>query len=121
MAIRGEVDFLSRPVVRVVVRGSFGSVTVEALIDTGFSRALALPERVVIRLGLQPYGAAPAQLGGASVTMLPTYVGEVEWVGGASRCELFGTQLAHALIGRALLDGQALRIDFGAARSVEVS
>jgi clan AA aspartic protease len=118
--MRGEVDVLRRPVLSVRLYGLFGSQTVEALIDTGYNGALALPSHLVQRLGLPDFGNRLVQYADGRVAVEQTHVAELEWLGGRRRCRADATQLAECLIGTELLEGHALTIDFGTAKSVEV-
>ena len=95
-------------------------MTVDAVIDTGFSGFLIIPGDFVPRLGLAYYGPViGVQADGRSQTA-PGWVAEVEWLTGPVRCVAAETGLREWVIGTGLLDGHLLEIDFGPAKRVEV-
>jgi len=118
--VTGDVDVLNRPVVPVVLRGPFGHERVDAVIDTGFSGALSVPDSLILRLGLEHYGIGRIRLADNVLRPVPIYRGEVDWVGDRQGCQVLHSELETVLLGRALLDGHVLRVDFGPEKRVEV-
>jgi clan AA aspartic protease len=114
------VDFLRRSILPVGVRGPYGKETVEALVDTGFGGSFSLTPALIQRLGLRPYGSTVVRDAGGSVLIVPTYLVQVDWVGGPMRCEAVEAGIPNCLIGTLMLDGHILEVDFGAAKTVEV-
>lgn len=118
--MKGHVDWLNRPMQPLTVRGPYGHEQGEAMIDTGFTNSLTLPSSVVQRLGLRRESIAPSRLADGSVANAYTYWVDVDWVDGPRRCIVFEVDLPEWLIGRSLLDGYLLEIDFGTTKKVEV-
>jgi len=116
----GRVDLLRRPVVTLVLVGPYGTVRVEAIVDTGFNGHLAVPRDLVSRLGLLRYGPLSFHTAAGRAMVTQGYTIEVEWVSGRRRYVAAAVEIAECLIGTALLDGHVLEIDFGPAKSVEI-
>lgn len=116
----GYVDVVRRPFVSIVLRGGFGSHRLEAMVDTGFNGYIAVPESLPHRLGLPRQGNIISRVGDGRVRRLPTFIGEVDWLSGAYRCQFIAAGLSHALVGTALLTDQTLTIDFGPGKTVEI-
>ncbi len=92
----------------------------DAIVDTGFNGFISFPRNLVQRLGLLRRGAQPSQLADGRFSVEPAYLIEVEWVSGPLRCVGTSGDLSETLIGTALLEGRALTIDFGEAKTVEI-
>src|SRR5207248_417331 len=84
-AMIGRLDG-RRPTLDLLLRGPFGSARVEAIIDTGFSNHLSVPDSLVARLGLSFYGSALVVDAGGHAQTVSGYIVEVEWVSGPVRC-----------------------------------
>lgn len=118
--LTGNVDALRRTLVPITIRGPFGFRSVNAIVDTGFNGHLAVPDAVATQLGLVREGSILNRLADGRVSRAPTYAAEVEWVNGPVGCYCVGTALSDTLVGTALLEGCALAIDFGPAKTVEI-
>jgi len=116
----GSVDWVNRPWLPLVLAGPYGRATVQAMVDTGFSENLSLTPSVIRQLGLRPESVVAARLGDGSVGVIPSYRVEVEWVNGTIRCTAVAGDVPECLLGRGLLNGLVLAIDFGVAKTVEV-
>src|SRR5436190_280533 len=97
--MRGIVDIVRRPTVRLTIRGPFGHDVVDAFIDTGFNGFLSLPPMLVRRLGLRAYGTTPTRVADGRMANRITYEGAVEWVGGPRNCQVVESPLPDCLIG----------------------
>ena len=85
-------------------------MTVEAVIDTGFTEFLALRAATVRRLRLPYRGSQHATLANGQETELAVYRGIVEWHGDARPVSVFAVE-GGALLGMAMLEGSRLTID----------
>lgn len=82
---------------------------VDAVIDTGFNGFLTLPPALIAVLGLPWLCRQQGQLADGSLLTLDVYVATVEWHGQVRSVEVEGAN-AQPLLGMALLQGSALRI-----------
>ena len=103
------------------MRGPAGTeVTVPALLDTGFSSALALPPATVATLGLSFVMRGPAVLGDGSVVYFNIHSAEIEWDGGW-RPILVSAVGDRVLAGMELCDGCELKITVVPGGAVEIT
>lgn len=80
--IRGIVNPRHEAVVPLLVRGPQGStLSVEAIVDTGFTDFLALPVSAVTSLGLVPRSTYRMRLADGAVHMVEYYEAELLWNG----------------------------------------
>lgn len=84
--------------------------TEEAVVDTGFTGWLTLPQTLIARLGLTYYGQRPANQASGEILMFDIYGGLVAWHGGP-RPVLVHRVDGKPLIGMALLSGSRLTVD----------
>lgn len=80
---------------------------IEAIIDTGFSGWLALPERHVRQLGLERLGSKEIRVADGRLSTAWYYELEIDWLGDIRDVEVIRTQ-TFPLIGMALLNGSRL-------------
>ena len=81
--------------------------TVEAVVDTGFTTYLTLPERTIHELGLIYLGQRPATLASGEVRMFDIYGGLTLWHDQLRVAVIHRTN-DRPLIGMSLLSGTAL-------------
>lgn len=94
-------------------------VSIEFVVDTGFTDALCLPAAAVTAMGL-PFGFNfPASLADGSSVMLPVHEATIVWEGAERRVHVLATG-NRPLIGTALLDGAELLIQFAEGGLVTV-
>ena len=84
--------------------------TAEAVVDTGFTTYLTLPERIIHQLGLIHLGQRPATLASGEVQMFDMYGGLVIWHGQLRVAVIHRTN-GNPLVGMALLSGSRLIVD----------
>ena len=84
-------------------------MAVEAMVDTGFTGFLTLPDRIIGALGLEFYDLVQATLGDGSATWFLAYKGLVDWDGVTVPVRIDSAE-TDPLVGMALLEGHALRI-----------
>jgi clan AA aspartic protease len=96
------------------------SVSIEFVVDTGFTDALCLPSPAVTALGLPFQFDFPASLADGSQVLLPVHEATIVWDGVEQRVHVLATG-NRPLIGTALMDGTELLIQFieGGMVSVE--
>lgn len=86
-------------------------LTIECVIDTGFTDALCLPADTVTLLGLPYQYDFPASLTNGTRVLLPVHEATIVWEGVERRVHLLATG-ERPLIGTALLDGAELVVQF---------
>jgi len=67
MELRGRMDENGQMWLTITVRGMRGETTIEAMVDSGFTWALALPVSVAVPLGLELVDFRPAELADGTV------------------------------------------------------
>ena len=82
----------------------------EAMVDTGFTGWLALPDDSIARLGLTHYGQRPAHQAAGESRMFDVYSALVLWHGRPYPVVVHGTR-GVPLVGMALLNGNRLTVD----------
>ena len=108
-------------VIRLRVRGPTGAeLDVDALVDSGFTSSLALPEATVATLGLWRRRRGTAVLADGSVRQFNIYTVEVAWDGNW-RPVLVSAVGNEPLLGMGLMAGHRLLIDVGPGGAVELS
>jgi predicted aspartyl protease len=118
--IGGVVNMRLEAVVRIRVRGPNAvELTVDAILDSGFSASLTLPTAAVATLGLTRESSGGAVLADGSLKQFNIYGAEVEWDGGW-RPVLVSLIGDEALIGMRLLAGHELRVAIVPGGSVEI-
>jgi clan AA aspartic protease len=101
--IQGQVSPDQEAVISLEVQDTQGgSVTVSAVVDTGFNGSLTLPASVIQTLSLQLQGTRDALLADGSSLRLDVYRGVVIQILGAE---------GGALVGMGLLHGYELRVE----------
>ncbi len=118
--IRGLVNARCEAIVRLHVRGPSGAdLTVDAVVDSGFSASLTLPAAAVATLGLVRQSGGGAVLADGSVRDFDIYSAEVEWDSGW-RAVLVSAVGDESLLGMRLLAGHELRIAVVPGGTVEI-
>lgn len=119
--IRGEVNARREAIVPLLVRAPGGNeMSLEAVVDSGFTAALALPIAAVAALGLVRQSAGGAVLADGSVRQFDIYAAEVAWRGGW-RPVLVSAVSDEVLLGMGLLANHELRIAVVPGGSVEIT
>ncbi len=83
---------------------------VEAVIDTGFTGHLALPEAMVKSLDLPELGTEEIVLADGRTEIVSVHRGNVEWHGRSRTVPVLAVE-GDPLLGMALLAGSSLRMD----------
>ncbi|HJT31454.1 MAG TPA: clan AA aspartic protease [Pirellulales bacterium] len=106
--IHGAVNARFEAIVPVRLRGPAGTeLSVDAIVDTGFTASLTLPDTAIAVLGLQRQSRGGAVLADGSVRQFDIYTAEVSWAG-AWRPVLVSGVGDEVLLGMRLLGGHKL-------------
>ena len=121
MMISGRVNENREAVISLTLIGLVGEKhEIEAVIDTGFSGDLTLPDEVAASLGLTWLGREPGVLADGSTDLFDVYAGSVVWNGEPRVVEVAAAN-AQPLVGMNLLHGHSLRIDVVVDGHVEIA
>ncbi len=118
--ISGRVNDNREAVIPVVVVGDDGDEhEIDAIIDTGFSGDLTLPDELAEQLGLTWLGREPGILADGSSDLFDVYVGTVLWNGEPRVVEVAAAN-AQPLVGMNLLHRHSIRIDVVSDGAIEI-
>jgi clan AA aspartic protease len=119
--IAGAVNARREAVVQLRLRGAGGvERSVNAVVDTGFSGYLTLPDGEIAAMGLTRHSTGGAVLADGTVRQFAVYEAEVWW-GAAWRVILVSAVGSEVLAGMRLLDGHELRIEVAVGGAVAVT
>jgi len=106
--IEGFVNAAHEAVIGLSLRGPAGrTMDVEAVIDTGFNRFIALPLEIITALASPPAGSNRVVLGDGSEAYLDVYGVTVLWEGVPKRVDAYAADTTP-LVGMRLLDRHSL-------------
>ena len=124
MTITGRVRSAANQLHATCVFQAYGAngipATIEAVIDTGFSGEIALPQRLFGQLGLKGQGSKEIFVADGRSSNVVFSILEIEWQGEFRRVEAISTE-TFPLIGMALLRGSRLCMDVEDAGEVEIT
>lgn len=86
------------------------SLTVNAVIDSGFSGCLLLPLKTIESIGLKVASSGRAMLADGQIVPFDIYDGTILWDGLDRRIEIIATD-GESLLGMELLKGYRVRMD----------
>jgi clan AA aspartic protease len=110
--ISGTVNAQLEPTITLQIRGCSGhGQQVNAVIDTGYNGALALPATIIAALALPAGGSRLVTLGDGSQSVLNLFLADVVWDGQVQRVAALSAS-GDPLIGTALMDGFRLEVSF---------
>lgn len=110
MAVTGVVNARREAMLRLEVLGASGRrAEVEAILDTGFTGHLTLPEAMIEELILPSRGAREAVLADGSRVAFEAYRAGVIWDGEPRGVQVLASE-GDALVGMSLLYGHEVRI-----------
>lgn len=119
--IRGAVNSHYELIVQLRVRGPDGTeATIDAIIDSGFTSSLTLPEAVATTLGLSRESEGNAMLADGTTCQFDICPAEVEW-GGEWRKVLVYVIGGGPLMGMKLLAGHKLMVEVLPGGTVEIA
>ena len=109
--IEGMVNPYTEAEIPVVVLGPEGRMLkLTAIIDTGFSGYLTLPQEIIVSLGLPYFEGRTFLLGNNTEVTFAVYEAVVSWTGVDREIQVLASE-AHPLVGMALLKGYQIFID----------
>lgn len=110
--ISGSVNADREAIIHLRVGGPSGQQQheIEAIIDTGFTGFLTLPQTLVVALGLPWLCRQAGVLADGRVELFDVYVATVVWDGGPRTIEVEAAD-TDPLVGMRLLERYSLRID----------
>jgi clan AA aspartic protease len=118
--ITGVILDNGTPVSELKVRGSHQEVTVEGMLDTGFTGFLCLPIFLAVPLGLALTDTITSELAdGTIVDDELVFAGQAEWDGIMMDIAITLTRSEDVLIGTAFLAGYRVELDY-VARTVSI-
>lgn len=119
--IRGEYSEIRGPAIPLLIRGPDGSnLDVIAVVDTGFTAALTLPEPIIRALSLPFDSNGRLSLADGTASSFDLHSAEVFW-DGHWRPVLASAIGDEVLVGMRLLHGFQLRVDAIAGGAVEIT
>ena len=109
--IEGFVNAAHEAVIKLFLQGPAGqAIEVEAVVDTGFTRFIALPLEIIVALGATPAGSNRVVLGDGSEASLDVYGVTVLWEGVPKRVDAYAADTIP-LVGMRLLNGHSLYVE----------
>lgn len=106
----GRVNWQLEAIINIEIQDTMGqSHTIQCTLDTGFNGELALPLRVIERLGLVPDDALVVILANGDRIMMTRYSAKLDWQDQPIEAEVLQTEQESA-IGMALLENSNLTI-----------
>ena len=117
-AVQGHVDDQGQPIVEIQVSGSRGEISLNAVVDTGFSGDVSLPTSIAVQLGLELWGSEVFELADGSRVEGLVFVGWLCLEKEEREAEIILSDSQEALVGTGLLRGRCLEIDFRSRRVI---
>src|SRR5262245_61030794 len=118
--ITGTVNVSLEPCVPLVLHGASGQpLTVDAMIDTGFNGFVTLSPALIGSLGLTLLYQTRCLTADGNIQLFDVYSVNVLWDGQVRTVDVQAVD-AHALIGKALLQGCDLRMEVVPGGKVEI-
>jgi clan AA aspartic protease len=107
----GVVSASCEAVIKVTVgRADAPKITVDALIDTGFTSFLSLPSSTIASLGLPWHFSDTGTLGDGSEVVFEIYTGHIIWDGQIQVVDVVASE-AMPLVGMGLLYGFKFQVE----------
>lgn len=118
--ITGVVTPSREAVVQVMVRGAHGQdVSVDAVIDTGFTGFLTLSPTLIAMLGLAFFGTTRATLGDGSAVSIDVFEATVLWDNHVRLVTVLAAE-GGALVGMSMLFGYRLILEGADGGAVQI-
>jgi clan AA aspartic protease len=118
--IHGVVDRNCEAIIQLVIVNSDAQrQVVDAIIDTGFTGFLTLPQIILENLSLHPYRREEGRLGDGSICIFDVYRGFVIWDGELRTIDINASE-TDPLVGMSLLHGYRVQIDVLAGGGITI-
>jgi len=117
--VEGYVNEYGQPVVEITVVGSRGSITIDAILNTGFDGDVCLLTQAAIQLGLELAATQLIELADGTRKRELVFAGKGIFGRKERAIEIILTEARDTLMGTRLLAEKILEIDF-AKRTVEI-
>ena|SRR6266446_5737209 len=113
--VKGQFDSHRQPFLPIELAGLHGTITLQALVDTGFDGDLCVPLAMAMTIGLELKDADYVELADGSIRRELIFRGTVR-VGDLlpKEGEIVLTDSEQPLVGAGLFEGLRLEIDYGA-------
>lgn len=108
--IIGSVTPGKEAIVEITVTGPGGSLSVLAMLDTGFNGHLTLPKESIQKLGLKPHSVATAKMADGTIVSLVRFSAQVRWLDTDRQIFVLAAE-SSSLLGMALMYGTRVSID----------
>jgi clan AA aspartic protease len=109
--ILGRVSDNRKAIVQLALKGNENQLRlVRAVVDTGYTGYLMLPQSMITDLEWQCVGTQQGVLGDGSVKSFDVYLGTIIWDGEIQELTVNASE-SEALIGMSLLDGYKIEIE----------
>ena len=105
------------PTATVQIIGSRGSVTLDAIIDTGFDGDLSIPITIAVNLGLELEGEEYFELADGTQTRELLFAGRASLAGRVRKAHILVSKSQDTLVGTRLLSGCELSISFPSGKA----
>ena len=117
-AVEGHVDDQGQPIMEIRVGGSRGEISLNAIVDTGFSGDVSLPTSIAVQLGLELWGSEVFELADGNRVEGLVFAGRLVLEDEEREAEIVLSNSQEALLGTGLLRGRCLEIDFRSKRVI---
>lgn len=105
----GKITSAREPILAIRLAGD---VTVQCVVDTGFTGALMLPREIIERSSVPIIGKETFQLVSGRSIVASLALVEIDWMGQQQLVRALISDGSDALIGAELLDGNRLVVDY---------
>jgi clan AA aspartic protease len=117
--ITGVVSGNRQAIVRLRIRGPLAEFEIDAIIDTGFTSNLTLPNATVAALGLQQHSRGSATLADGTTHSFQSYPLDILWDGTWRRVLVYALGKVP-LLGMRLLAAHTLKMECNTGGAVEI-
>jgi clan AA aspartic protease len=108
--ISGQVNAKLEAVISLQIQGQKNlTLTIEALIDTGYTGYLTLPSALIEELGLENFATGQLTLADGTKVNSDLFVATIDWDGQPRSIEVDSLE-SEVLIGMSLLEGYDLQV-----------
>ncbi|MEA3459259.1 MAG: hypothetical protein U9R11_01035 [Chloroflexota bacterium] len=110
--MKGHVDERRRCWAEITIVGTRDQITLEAMLDTGFTGWICLPIQIAIHLGLELQGLQTIELADGARKRELVFRGQATFAGEQEQVDIILSEAENALLGTGMLTDCILTIDF---------